>query len=99
MLFEQVAKNIELGLSALRGQKGPAYDRIVLNAAMADHLLGCSGASDISCALERSKEAIDSGRALNRLLNYVEMSHHSKMIRCSDQNKICYCLILVSLFF
>lgn len=73
-----VAKNIELGLSALRGQKGPAYDRIVLNAAMADHLLGCSGASDISCALERSKEAIDSGRALNRLLNYVEMSHTVK---------------------
>jgi len=73
-----VAKNIELGLSALRGQKGPAYDRIVLNAAMADHLLGCSGASDISCALERSKEAIDSGRALNRFLNYVEMSHTVK---------------------
>lgn len=73
-----VAKNIELGLAALRGQKGPAYDRIMLNAAMADHLLGCSGASDILCALERSKEAIDSGRALNRLLNYVEMSHKVK---------------------
>lgn len=73
-----VAKNIELGLSALRGQNGPAYDRIVLNAAMADHLLGCSGASDISCAIERSKEAINSGRALNRLLNYVEMSHKVK---------------------
>ncbi|KAH9325744.1 hypothetical protein KI387_005922, partial [Taxus chinensis] len=37
-----VAKNIELGLSALRGEKGPAYDRILLNAAVADHLLGCS---------------------------------------------------------
>lgn len=56
-----VSKNIELGLAALRGEKGPAYDRIVLNAGIVDHLLGCDGAEDESLALERAKEAIDSG--------------------------------------
>lgn len=67
-------KNIELGLTALHGQKGPAYDRIVLNAGMVDHLLGCDGAEDISVALDRAREAIDSGKALERLWNYVKVS-------------------------
>lgn len=71
----QVTKNIELGLAALHGQKGPAYDRIVLNAGMADHLLGCDGAEDISIALDRAREAIDSGKALHRLLNYIKNSN------------------------
>ncbi|KAH9615425.1 hypothetical protein KSS87_007336 [Heliosperma pusillum] len=70
-----VAKNIKLGISALQGEKGPAYDRIVLNAGMVDHLLGCDGAEDISSALDRAREAIDSGQALNRILNYIKISH------------------------
>ncbi|XP_043707422.1 anthranilate phosphoribosyltransferase [Telopea speciosissima] len=70
-----VLRNLELGLSALRGEKGPAYDRIVLNAGIVDHLLGCDGADDISTALERAREAIDSGKALKRLLNYIKISH------------------------
>lgn len=69
-----IAKNVELGLAALRGEKGPAYDRIVLNAAMADHLLGCEGASDAQTAIERAKHAIDSGRALQHLTAYLERS-------------------------
>ncbi|XP_050374151.1 uncharacterized protein LOC126791726 [Argentina anserina] len=69
-----VLKNIELGLNALHGQKGPAYDRIVLNAGMVDHLLGCDGAEDISVALDRAREAIDSGKALERLWNYIKAS-------------------------
>ncbi|KAI4328184.1 hypothetical protein L6164_020562 [Bauhinia variegata] len=71
----QVSKNIELGLAALNGQKGPAYDRIVLNAGMVDHLLGVDGAEDISIALDKAREAIDSGNALKRLLNYIKISH------------------------
>ena len=67
-----------MGLSALRGEKGPAYDRIVLNAAMVDHLLGCDGAQDISVALDRAREAIDSGKALTKLLNYIKISHKVK---------------------
>eukprot|EP00252_Welwitschia_mirabilis_P017056 TRINITY_DN3791_c0_g1_i2.p1 TRINITY_DN3791_c0_g1~~TRINITY_DN3791_c0_g1_i2.p1 ORF type:complete len:565 (+),score=116.02 TRINITY_DN3791_c0_g1_i2:105-1799(+) len=70
-----IAKNVELGFAALQGEKGAAYDRIVLNAAIADHFLGCKGADDIFSAIERSKEAIDSGKALDRLLKYIEMSH------------------------
>lgn len=68
-------KNIELGLAALRGKKGPAYDRIVLNAGIVDHLLGCEGGEDISVAFERAREAIDSGKALKKLLNYIKISH------------------------
>lgn len=71
----QVSKNIALGLAALRGEKGPAYDRIVLNAGMVDHLLGVDGAEDISVALDRAREAIDNGSALKRLLNYIKISH------------------------
>ncbi|KAI8021003.1 Anthranilate phosphoribosyltransferase [Camellia lanceoleosa] len=74
-----VSRNIELGLAALRGEKGPAYDRIVLNAGMVDHLLGCDGAQDISSALDRAREAIDSGKALTRLLNYIKISHRLKL--------------------
>nr|XP_007153776.1 hypothetical protein PHAVU_003G064000g [Phaseolus vulgaris]ESW25770.1 hypothetical protein PHAVU_003G064000g [Phaseolus vulgaris] len=70
-----VSKNIEFGLSALLGEKGPAYDRIVLNAGVVDHLLGVDGAEDISAALDRAREAIDSGNALKRLLNYIKVSH------------------------
>ncbi|PQM42522.1 uncharacterized protein Pyn_14014 [Prunus yedoensis var. nudiflora] len=70
-----VSKNIELGLTALRGNKGPAYDRIVLNAGMVDHLLGCDGAEDIYVALDRAREAIDSGKALKRLLDYIKISN------------------------
>ncbi|KAK6791384.1 hypothetical protein RDI58_010465 [Solanum bulbocastanum] len=72
---EDVARNIELGLAALRGDKGPAYDRIVLNAGMVDHLLGSDGAQDISAAFDRAREAIDSGKALRRLLNYIKISN------------------------
>lgn len=73
-----VSKNIELGLEALSGKKGPAYDRIVLNAGIVDHLLGCDGAEDVSSALNRAREAIDSGEALKRLLNYIKISNKLK---------------------
>lgn len=64
-----------MGLAALYGEKGPAYDRIVLNAGVVDHLLGVGGAEDISAALDRAREAIDSGNALKRLLNYIKVTH------------------------
>ncbi|XP_050206860.1 uncharacterized protein LOC126656358 [Mercurialis annua] len=73
-----ISKNIELGLAALNGQRGPAYDRIVLNAGMVDHLLGSDGAEDIPTALDRAREAIDSGKALKKLLNYIKVSHKVK---------------------
>ncbi|XP_065873704.1 uncharacterized protein [Euphorbia lathyris] len=69
-----ISKSIALGLAALDGERGPAYDRIVLNAGMVDHLVGCDDAEDVSCALDRAREAIDSGRALKKLLNYIKIS-------------------------
>lgn len=69
-----------MGLSALGGEKGPAYDRIVLNAGMVDHLLGCEGAEDVSVAMDRAREAIDSGKALRRLLNYIKISNKLKRV-------------------
>lgn len=67
-----------MGLAALKGEKGATYDRIVLNAGMVDHLLGCNGAEDVSVALDRAREAIDSGKALKRLLNYIKISNQLK---------------------
>lgn len=65
-------------MAALHGEKGPTYDRIVLNAGMVDHLLGCEGGEDVSVAMDRAREAIDSGKALRRLLNYIKISHKLK---------------------
>ncbi|KAL0731525.1 hypothetical protein Bca4012_027619 [Brassica carinata] len=73
-----VPKNIQLGMAALRGEKGAAYDRIVLNAGTVDNLLGCDGAEDVDVAMERAKGAIYSGKALKKLLNYIEISRKIK---------------------
>ncbi|MDE0301254.1 MAG: hypothetical protein OXN17_21705 [Candidatus Poribacteria bacterium] len=62
----------ESGLAALSGEMGHVYDRIVLNVAMTDHLLGiCSDAAE---AVKRTKHAIESGRALAHLRAYIEKS-------------------------
>ena len=63
---------VEAGLAALSGQKGESYDRIVLNTAVTDHLLGlCDNPHQ---AVQRTKEAIDSGRAMAHLKAYIDMS-------------------------
>ena len=59
----------KLGLAALSGEKGPVYDRIVLNAALTDHLLGFS--ADPHDAIQHTREAIDNGRALKHLRAYL----------------------------
>ena len=58
----------KLGLAALSGEKGPVYDRIVLNAALTDHLLGFN--ADPRDAIQQAREAIDNGRALKHLRAY-----------------------------
>ena len=60
------------GLAALSGGKGHIYDRIVLNAAMTDYLLGiCPDADE---AIQRTKQAIDSGDAWSHLKAYIAKS-------------------------
>ena len=62
----------EAGLAALSGEKGHIYDRIVLNAAMTDFLLGiCPNADE---ARQRAMDAINSGCALAHLRAYIEKS-------------------------
>ncbi len=60
------------GWAALAGQRGPAYDQIVLNVAIKDHLLGFD--VDPTTAVERAEDAIESGRAAAHLTAYVEAS-------------------------
>ena len=62
----------EAGLAALSGEKGHVYDRIVLNTAMIDNLLGICPNPDE--ALQRTKHAINSGSALAHLHAYIEKS-------------------------
>ena len=61
------------GCAALSGKSGPVYDQIVLNAAIKDNLIGFD--VDPSSAIERARDAIDSGRALTHLKAYVEASN------------------------
>jgi anthranilate phosphoribosyltransferase len=62
----------QLGWEALRGQRGPVFDAIVLNVGMTDHLLGLC--PDPGQALEEARAAIDSGAALGQLRAYIEKS-------------------------
>lgn len=59
----------QLGLSALSGEKGHTYDRLILNTALTDHLLGF--APDPHQAIAEVREAIESGRALTHLRAYI----------------------------
>jgi len=59
----------QLGIAALSGEKGHIYDRLILNTALTDHLLGFT--IDSQQAIAETKEAIASGRALTHLQNYM----------------------------
>ena len=60
------------GIAALRGDRGPVYDRILLNAALTDYFLGLTdGAYE---GLAAAKEAVESGRALAHLERYISRS-------------------------
>ena len=62
----------EAGVAALSGEKGHIYDRILLNAAMVDHLLGICPAPEE--ALARAQAVMDDGRALKHLQAYIAVS-------------------------
>jgi len=60
------------GISALSGQKGHVYDRLVFNTATIDYLLGFC--SDPKLAVKNARKAIDSGKALSHLKAYIAKS-------------------------
>lgn len=62
----------EAGVAALSGKKGHVYDRILLNTAMVDYLLGiCPDPHD---AIKRVQSVMDDGSALRHLNAYVAVS-------------------------
>ncbi len=63
----------DLGVAALSGEKGHIYDRILLNTAMTDYLLGLCATP--KAALARTRAVMDSGQALQHLQAYITGSH------------------------
>ncbi len=63
----------ELGVAALSGEKGVVYDRILLNTAIVDSLLGIC--PDPEEALARARSVMDNGQALARLQAYIAASN------------------------
>ena len=61
----------DMGLAALKGERGPVYDRIVLNVGLTDYYLGLSASAE--AGLAEAREAMDSGRALAHLERYIEI--------------------------
>ena len=59
---------VNAGIAALSGEKGHIYNRILLNTAMIDYLLGIC--SDPHISLKRTKGVMDDGSALKHLQEY-----------------------------
>ena len=64
---------VNAGVAALSGEKGQIYDRILLNTAMVDYLLGIC--PDPHQAIKRTKAVMDDGSALNHLKAYIKASN------------------------
>ena len=62
----------EAGLAALSGERAHVYDRIVLNTAMTDYLLGIC--PNLDEALQRTQRVINNGGALAHLRRYIRKS-------------------------
>lgn len=60
----------QAGVAALSGQKGQIYDRLILNTAVTDYLLGSH--SDPHHAIEQTRVVVDNGQALAHLNRYLE---------------------------
>ena len=66
----------DMGLAALKGEQGPVYDRIVLNAGLIDYYLGLSASAEEGLA--EAREAMDSGEALAHLERYISWSQAAR---------------------
>lgn len=68
----------EAGIAALSGEKGHIYDRILLNTAMVDYLLGiCPEPEE---ALRRAQSVMDDGSALKHLQTYIAVSNRLSVV-------------------
>ncbi|AAC06519.1 anthranilate phosphoribosyltransferase [Aquifex aeolicus] len=66
-------ESVKVALSVLRGEEGTPRDMVLLNASFG--ILVSERAGDIKEAFEMAKESIDSGKALEVLEKYVELSN------------------------
>lgn len=67
------AENAEITLAILKGEKGAKRDAVLLNSALG--ILAADHADDIKEAIEIAKESIDSGKALEKLKQYINISN------------------------
>jgi anthranilate synthase/phosphoribosyltransferase len=65
--------NCEIVLDVLHGEKGPRRDAVVFNAAAAIYLSGL--ATDLGQGVQMAKSSIDSGAALEKLRQLIEISN------------------------
>ena len=66
----------DMGMAALKGEQGPVYDRIVINAGLTDYYLGLSASAE--AGLTEAREAIKSGRALAHLERYISRAQAAR---------------------
>jgi len=66
-------ENADIIVSVLKGERGPRRDVVLLNAAAA--LVAGSRAKDFKAGISLAAEAIDSGKALDKLLKLVELTN------------------------
>ena len=70
---EDGTKNAEITRQVLSGQKGPARDMIVLNAAFAFYVAGKS--PTVKHGIQLAEDTIDSGGGLRKLNDFIELSN------------------------
>lgn len=77
IIVDSPSQSLALAESVLSGQKGPARDIVLLNAAAA---LYCAESIRFEEAIAKGKEAIDSGKAAQRFQQLKELTHkgHNK---------------------
>jgi anthranilate phosphoribosyltransferase len=65
--------NAAITLSLLQGEKGPKRDMVIMNAAAALMVSGRAG--DFQTGIEMTEEAIDSGKALQKLREFIKITN------------------------
>lgn len=74
-------ENAQITLAVLKGEPGPRRDMVLLNAAAAFVAADCATGFPEGVAL--AAESIDSGRALKKLHNLIELANHMTTIPCA----------------
>lgn len=67
------AENAKIFLGVLKGEEGPVFDAVLLNAGAAIMIAGAAG--DIKEGIERARESIKSGKALQKLTDLIRFTN------------------------